>query len=205
MEARAPSRLLALLDVTGGEAALFQILLVIILGGMERHRWDDLGDNRFLEASRLLQLLLRQLGFALLLRGVKKDRGAILRSIVRTLAVELGGIMVFPKHFQQLLVGKFRRIVLHFDCLGVAGAVAANILVGRIGKVAARVSNPGRGDTRQLAESGFNSPETACSKGGFGHMNGTPYLIIATSIRWIRGLKVAGNMEAGRPARLDGW
>src|ERR1700730_2009530 len=106
---------------------------------------------------------------------MKKKRRAGLRSLVRTLAVELGGIVVFPEYFQQFLVGKFRRIVLHFDGFGVAGAVAADVLVSRIGEVPTRITNPGCRDPRQLAKRGFNSPETACGESGFGHRNKTPH------------------------------
>src|SRR3982074_1001471 len=105
---------------------------------------------------------------------MKEDCRAVLRSIVRTLAVELGGIVVFPKYLQQFLVGKFRRIVLHFDGFGVAGAVAANVLVSRIGEVPTRITNPGRRDPRQLAKRSFDSPETACGESSFGHRNNTP-------------------------------
>ena len=70
------------LDVAGRQSALFQILLVVVLGGMERHCRHDLGHDRLLEAARLLQLLFGQLGFAFLLRSVKEDRGTVLRSVV---------------------------------------------------------------------------------------------------------------------------
>src|ERR1700681_4701846 len=101
---------------------------------------------------------------------------AVLRTIVRTLAVELGGIVVFPEYFQQFLVGKFRRIVLHFDGFGVAGAVAANVLVSRIGEVLTRITNPGCRDPLQVATRGFTSPEAACGESSFGHRNKTPRL-----------------------------
>jgi len=45
----------ALLDVAGRQAPLFQVLLVIIRGGMEGHCRHDLGNNRFLEAAGLLE------------------------------------------------------------------------------------------------------------------------------------------------------
>ena len=45
----------SLLDVAGGQPALFQILLVIVLGGVKSHRRNDLGDDRLLEPSRLFQ------------------------------------------------------------------------------------------------------------------------------------------------------
>jgi hypothetical protein len=45
------------LDVTAGEAALLQILLVIILGGKERYRGNDLGRDGLGITVRLLQCL----------------------------------------------------------------------------------------------------------------------------------------------------
>src|SRR5258708_2951542 len=161
----------SLLDVTGRLSPFFEILLVVILCWMKRNCRNDLSHDRLLEAPRLLQLFFREPGFALLLRDVEKDRRAVLRSIVRTLAVELGGVVVLPEHLEQFLVGEFCGIVIYFDRLGVAGAVAAHVLIGRIGEVPAGVANPGCGNPRQLAESSFHSPETACGKGGFGHMD----------------------------------
>jgi hypothetical protein len=63
----------------------------------------------------------------------------------------------------------FLRAHAAFDRLGMARAIAANVLIRGIGEVPAGVANPGSCDPRQLAESGFNSPETARGKGGFGH------------------------------------
>ena len=45
----------ALLDVAGRQSAFFQILLVIVLGGIECYRGNDLGNDRFLEAAGLLE------------------------------------------------------------------------------------------------------------------------------------------------------
>jgi hypothetical protein len=39
------------------------------------------------------------------------------------------------------------------------------------------IADAGSSNARQLAESGFDSPETARGKSGFGHMNKTPELI----------------------------
>src|SRR6201993_3887331 len=50
-----------------------------------------------------------------------------------------------------------------------AGAIGANLLVGRILSLAANVANPGREDARNLAEGGFHSPETSCCECRFFH------------------------------------
>ena len=50
--------MIRLLDVAGRQSAFFQILLVIVLGGIECHRGNDLGNDRFLEAAGFLQLFL---------------------------------------------------------------------------------------------------------------------------------------------------
>lgn len=39
------------LDVAGCQSPFFQILLMIVLGGMERHRRNNLGHDRLLEAA----------------------------------------------------------------------------------------------------------------------------------------------------------
>ena len=38
-------------DVAGRQSAFFQILLVIVLGGIESHRRHNLGDDRLFEAA----------------------------------------------------------------------------------------------------------------------------------------------------------
>src|SRR5580658_9474500 len=93
-----PSTRLLRLDMAAGHATLLQILLVIVLGGEERHCGEDLGGYRLRVAMRFLQRLLGGLRGGLLFPRVKEDGGAVLCAPVRTLAVELRGVVVFPKN-----------------------------------------------------------------------------------------------------------
>src|SRR5208282_6564963 len=115
-------------------AALFQILLVVVLRGKERHGGNDLGDDRLGVAVRLLDRFFRGLRRGLLGRRVEEDGGAILRAPVRALAVELRGIVVLPENFEQVGVANLGGIEINFYGLGVAGAIGANFFVrGAVG------------------------------------------------------------------------
>ncbi len=85
------------LDVAASQATLLQILLVIVLGLVERLGRNDLRHNRLAEAARSFQRLFRGLGLGFLLRRVKEDRRAVLRSPVGALAVELRRIVILPE------------------------------------------------------------------------------------------------------------
>src|ERR1700683_1001505 len=110
-------------DVATGHAALFQILLVIVLGGIERDRGDDLRGNWFGVTMRFFERFFRGLRLGLLLRRVVEDGGAVLRAPVRALAVELRGVVILPENFQQVGVANLRGIEFHFYRLGVAGTI----------------------------------------------------------------------------------
>src|ERR1700720_396964 len=100
---------------------------------------------------------------------MKEDRGTVLCAPVRTLTIQLSGIVVLPEDFQQLVVRKFRRIVVHFDGLGVSGAIGTDLFIRRIGGLSAGITDASRGHTRQLTKCRFHSPETASGKSSFGH------------------------------------
>src|SRR5271166_3969809 len=89
------------------ERVLGEILLVIVLGVVERRRVTDLrGDGA---VALGLELLLvhrkRRLGGAPLLGTGDVDAGAILRPDVVALAHALGGIVVLPERPEEALVG----------------------------------------------------------------------------------------------------
>src|SRR5579872_6498845 len=132
---------LLLLNVAAGQAALFQILLVILFRWIKRDRGYDLGRNGLGVTVRFFQRLLRSQRFFLLLGGMKEDGGAILRAPVGALAVHLGRVVILPKYLQQIGITDFRRIELDFDSFSVARAVGANFLIGRVLGMAADVAD----------------------------------------------------------------
>src|SRR5579864_9337736 len=138
---RASPKLPQLLNVAAGQAALLQILLVILLCRIERDCRYDLGRNGLDVAMCLFQRLLRCQRFFLLLGRMEEDGGAILRAPVGTLAVHLGRVVILPKDLQQIGIADFGRIELDFDRFSVARAVGAYFLVGGILGVAADVAD----------------------------------------------------------------
>src|SRR5258705_3199604 len=149
---------------------LGQILLVIVLGEVERRRVDDLGRDR-IEAALLERLLvhcLRGLG-RLTLRGAEHvDAGAILRADVIALTHALRGIVVLPEGLEQSLIGDLAWIVDHQHDLVMAGAPAADLLISRIGRVTSRIAHRGDVDAlAQLPELALGAPEAAHAEYGF--------------------------------------
>src|SRR5277367_1163414 len=150
--------------MAGDRAALLQILLVVFLGTPEGLRRHHLGDDRLLERFLLSQAGNCRFRRCLLLRRMKKYHAAILCSPVRTLAVELGGVVQFKKQIQQALVAYLRRIELHVHHFCVPGAVGAHILVGWIVELAALVADGGLGHSGLLLKANLDPPKASCAK-----------------------------------------
>ncbi len=72
---------------------------------------------------------------------MKENRGAVLRSVVRPLAVELGRVVTLKEGSEQLAIGNLFWIEFDLDCLGVARLVSADLLVARITGVDADIAN----------------------------------------------------------------
>src|SRR5262249_15840406 len=64
------------------ERILLVIALVVLFGRPELAGADDLGDDRLVEALRILDLLLRRLGQPLLVRVGSEDGRAVLRTVI---------------------------------------------------------------------------------------------------------------------------
>ena len=140
----------------GGLAALLQVALVVLLGGVEPLRRQDLGDDLVLPL--LLLLRQRRARQRLLLRRVVVDARPVLRPDVlalttdgrsmidrevldlnlnvhrsmigRTyLSVERGGVDLCPEDVEERGVGAGLGVVVQAHRLGVPGAVAADELV----------------------------------------------------------------------------
>src|SRR5271165_874779 len=114
------------------QAPLRQVLLVVLFRPVKILSGSDLRHDRTPEIR--LRFLKRSSGRSLLLRR------AILRANIGTLAVLGCRIVVRPEGVEQLVVADLRRIVIHFDDLGMTRTVRADILIGWILKLAAFVS-----------------------------------------------------------------
>ena len=94
------------LDVAGGQTLFLQILLVVVLGFVERHGGNDLGGDGLGKAMRLFESFFGGAGGGFLLRCGEENGGTVLGAEVRALAVDLGGIVILPEDFEQLLIGE---------------------------------------------------------------------------------------------------
>src|SRR5262249_19712401 len=85
---------------------LGQVLLVIVLGVIERGRVEDLGGDPAVAPLRQHPLvgIARGLGEPALLRRVDVDARAVLRADVVALPHTLRGIVSLPEHAQQIAV-----------------------------------------------------------------------------------------------------
>src|SRR5271170_1081065 len=93
------------LDVAAHHATLFEIFLVILFGLPKGGRRNDLGCDGL--AVRACSTKFCDLGAGLgkLLVGASEDDAAVLCAPVRTLAVDLGGIVKREESVQQCVVG----------------------------------------------------------------------------------------------------
>ena len=151
--------------MTCSAAVLFKVALVVLLGRPESRRRDDLSRDRPIVV--LLLRVARCKRFSFLLGAVREDGGAVLIADVRSLAIELCWIVNLPKSIEQLVVCDTLRIVRHFDSLGVPGSMAADLTIGRIIGVAARVPGDDLDDPSKLAKGGLHTPEAAGGKRSF--------------------------------------
>src|SRR6266568_441387 len=149
-------------DHAGRQAALLQVLLVVVLGLPERRRRCDFGGDR--AAVALLLGVPRGLGGPLLLGRKVEDRRAVLGAHVRALAVHLGRVVVLPEDVQELLVGDLGGVELDLDRLGMAAAAAADLLVGRALGGPAGVPHGGGDYPGRHPERRLNPPEATPGK-----------------------------------------
>ena len=73
----------------------------------------------------------------------------------------LGGVVVLPEELQQRLVARDGGVEDHPHDLVVAGAPGADLLVGRVRRVSARVAHRRADDARRLPEHALRAPEAA--------------------------------------------
>src|SRR2546430_2835763 len=122
-------------------AALFQIALMIFFRAPEFRRRFNLSHDWAIEFAACRELLLERFRRGFLLRRMVKNDRAILRSNVRTLAIQGHRIVARPENIEELIVIDLGGVELHLDDLGVPGLIAANIFVSRIVLFAAGVTH----------------------------------------------------------------
>src|SRR5579863_7707070 len=142
---------------------LGEVLLVVVLGVVERRRAGDLGGD-WLEPARGeggVVALARALGGLALPWRRREDRGPILGADVVPLPHALRRIVVLPKDLEQRLVAELRRVEHDEHDLGVPGAARTDFLIGRVLREAAGVADGRRVDAGRLPELPFRPPKAA--------------------------------------------
>src|SRR5208337_837933 len=155
----------ASLDVAACLAALFEIALVVLLcapEGLGRLNFRD--DRLRTEAALGGKLLDFGAGLRVLLGRVKEDSRAVLRTPIGALAVEGSGIVEGKEGVQKLFEADFFSIEVHFDHLGVAGQVGADVLVTGPLQRTALITGGRRRDAGDCCKRRFYSPEAAGSE-----------------------------------------
>ena len=97
---------------------------------------------------------------------VIEDGGTVLRAHILTLPVQRRRVVDGEEDLQDFPIGNLARIEGQLDCLGVAGGIGADFLVGRIDGGAARVAGNHILNPIHLSKDRFQAPEAAAGKGG---------------------------------------
>src|SRR5262245_13793064 len=118
----------------------FVIPLMIDLCRVESSELRHFGNNRIGPDLRGRDVGDGFFSGGLLLRRMIEDRGAILGADVGTLPVQSRRIVYGEEDIEQVLEGDYLRIERDLHNLGVAGFPGANILISRVGYLAARIT-----------------------------------------------------------------
>ena len=140
---------------------LLVVVLVIVLGRIERAGRADRGDHGLLQHVARVELLLRGRRLRELLVARREDRGGVLRAAVAELAARVGRVDVAPEHLEQLRIAHALRVVLDLHRLDMPGLARRDLLVARVHDRAARVARGGREHARQRVERRLHAPEAA--------------------------------------------
>ena len=142
---------------------VLQVVLVLRLGLPEVPGRADLGHHFAWPKAGRLDVGDGVQRDSLLLVIEVEDRRAVTGSPVVTLLVLCRRIVDLEEELQHRAVIGNRRVVNDFNGLGM-GAV---VTVGRVGDVAAGVTDPGCDHTRLFADQVLHSPEATASQDGF--------------------------------------
>src|SRR5690606_17834402 len=88
----------------------------------------------------------------------------ILCADIRTLAVQLRGIMCYKECGEQFIIRNFGRIVYNITRLGMPCSARSDMPISGIANMTACIAGYHSGYTVQLLELFFHTPEAACCK-----------------------------------------
>src|SRR5690348_9128005 len=144
------------------------VVLVIVFRSVEVTIRNNLSDNWLLPHPLIVELLNHLTSNLLLFRIVVEHRRAILCPHVRSLAVVRRWVMSCKEDLQKIPERYDTGVECYLDRFSVPRVSGANLLIGRIRNVSARIARFHLHDTFQLVEDGFCAPETAsCKRGHF--------------------------------------
>jgi len=136
-------------------------ILMIGFGSVERTAFEA-SDDLAIERAGLAQLRDVSGRDRFLLGVLRKNGGAVARSDVRPLAVELRRVMGDrEEQAQQRPIADLARVEHDSDGLGMAGALAADRAVIRAFGIASSVTRLDSANALHVLEHGFDAPEAA--------------------------------------------
>jgi uncharacterized protein len=100
---------------------------------------------------------------------MEEDGRAVLVADVRPLPVQRGRVVIIPEDFEQVVIADDLGVEGDLDDFGVAGAIRANVFVGRVVQLPAGIADRCGFNARQTPERGFDTPKTACAECGLLH------------------------------------
>src|SRR5438046_8983908 len=121
---------------------LAEVVLVVLLPAVERGERSHLRHDGSPPDPGFLDLPDDLLCHLLLFRGVREDRGAILRALVGSLSVPRGRIVDLQEGPQDVDEGNRLRVEGDLDGLRMTSGVRADGVVGRISQMSARKRTP---------------------------------------------------------------
>jgi len=142
----------------------FEVVLVILLGGPEGFQGFNPGNRQRLVYTGVYQSLKGSFGRLFLGFVVVKNNGTVLGADVVSLAVESGGIVGVPEHFQDGCEGDCCCIKAHFHNFGMPGFSGGYLSVIRIFDSASGISRACGYNARYSLVNSFNTPEASAAQ-----------------------------------------
>jgi len=139
---------------------------VVVFCGIESVQRRNLRHDGFIPQVSLIEFFDEGFSDGSLSVVVIEDGGTVLCAHIFTLLVQCRRVMDGEENLQDFSVRDFSRIESHLNCLGMAGAVATDFLVGRINDGAACVAGNNVLNPIHLHKDCFHAPEATTSKGG---------------------------------------
>jgi hypothetical protein len=165
-----------------GHTALFEVALVVFLRWVELAGGSDFGCDRLAVPLAGLKIGFGLFGDGFLLWRVSENGRTVLLAKVRSLAIDLSGIVHVPEGVDERFVFDFGWIKGDLDDFGMTGLVGADIFVRRIFGVAVAVADDGILYALNHTEFHFDAPETASGKRcEFSHWDSLPVVIASVT------------------------